>query len=685
MDLEAFYYPRSVVVFGVSDSPGNLGREIMRNLNRFGFQGEVSGLGRKAMETEGRKVYESLDDVPGKPDLAVLLVPASGIAGALEACGRKGVSHVVVEAAGFSEFDADRKGLEDAIKEAASTWGITLLGPNCIGTFNAENGLCLPFVPFDPAEIRIGGNSLISQSGGVVHEVIRRCAADNVGLGKLTSVGNKLSVDESDVLDFLIRDPGTRTIGLYLEDIKSGRRLMDLAASTEKPVILLKGNASPAAREIAAFHTAALVGDEAVTAAALRQAGIHQVWSLQEMVELFKAFDLPPMKGTKMAVISRSGGQTVLLADEVHRHGFSLARLSSDLFDLIGERSKGGVIKRTNPIDLGDVYDELFYLDVLGEVLKEDSVDGAAFFFDYEINPSALFDIVRGVGDLSRQHGKPVLFCLVPDRANWFSARDATSFPLFSHPAWAFDGLVHSLAHYRRKAAKEDRSSLSGLRISGKTGAREKGSTTRLASMGEALSMVKEYDVPVAEYALVGNGSEAHEAARQMGYPLACKKVAPFVLHKTEAGAVRLDIADGRTLEKALAEMGGELYLLQKMAPAGIETIVGGRQDPEFGPVVVFGLGGIFVEVLKDVTMRVAPVDEASAREMIGEIQGHALLEGTRGTKPADVASLARVIAAVSRMLAEHPEIETLDINPLRVFEQGKGCLALDVKMEIAG
>lgn len=684
MNLETFYYPRSVVVFGVSDSPGNLGREIVRNLNRFGFQGTVSGLGRKATEIEGRKVYESLDEIPETPDLAVLLVPAAGIEGALEACGRKGVSHAVIEAAGFSEFDAGRRGLEDAIKEAASSRGITLLGPNCIGTFNVENGLCLPFVPFDPAEIRPGGNSLVSQSGGVVHEVIRRCAADNVGLNKLTSIGNKLVVDESDVLEFLIRDPGTRTIGLYLEGIKNGRRLMDLASSTEKPVILLKGNASPAAREIASFHTAALAGDEAVTAAALRQAGIHQVRNLQEMVELFKIFDLPPMKGTRMAVISRSGGQTVLLADEVYRHGFSLARLSPGLFDMINERSKGGVIRRTNPIDLGDVYDEPFYLDVLGEVLKEDGVDGAAFFFDYEINPSAVFDIVRGAGDMSREHGKPVLLCLVPDRAHWFQARDATSLPLFSNPTSGFDGLVRSLAHFRRKAAKESHTSLSGLSISRKTGGSEESSSTRLAPMPSALSLVEEYAIPAAKYAFVTNGSEAREEARKIGYPLACKRIEPFVLHKTEAGAVRLDIRDERALEEVLAEMGGDRYLLQRMAPAGVETIVGGKRDPEFGPVVVFGLGGIFVEVLKDVAMRVAPVDVAGAFEMIKEIKGHAILEGARGTKPADMESLARAIVAVSTMLAEHPEIETLDINPLRVFEEGKGCLALDVKMEIS-
>lgn len=686
MDLEAFYYPRSIVVFGVSDSPGNLGRDVVRNLNRFGFEGAVCGVGRKAMEIEGRKVFESLDGVPETPDLAVLLVPAAAIAGVLEECGRKGVRHAVIETAGFSELGADRKGLEDAILGTARARGVTLLGPNCIGTVNAESRLCLPFVPFDPGEMKPGRNSLISQSGGVIHEMIRRCAADNVGLNKLTSVGNKLVVDECDVLEFLIGDPGTATIGLYLEDIKNGRRLMDLASSTEKPVIVLKGNASPAAREIASFHTAALVGDEEVTAAALRQVGIHQVSSLQEMVELFKAFDLPPMKGTRVVVLSRSGGQSVLLADEAYRHGFSLARLSPHLFDLIDNRSKGGVIKRTNPIDLGDVFDELFYLEVLGEILKESDVDAAAFFFDYEINPSVVLDMVRGAGTLSRQHHKPVLLCLVPDRAHWFLVRDATPFPSFFHPAWAFDGLSRSLAHFRRKAVKRGRASFSNANGAAerRTG-RERGPASRPVPVVEALALMKEYAVPVVDHGVAKNRDEALEKARAIGYPVALKRAEPFVLHKTEAKAVRLDIPGERELEEALAVMAADLYLLQRMAPAGVEAIIGGKRDPEFGPVVVFGLGGIFVEVLGDVAMRVAPVDAATALDMIGEIRGHALLEGTRGTKPADVESLSRAIAAVSHMLADHPEIEALDINPIRVFEQGKGCLALDVKMGISG
>ncbi len=680
MDMEKFFFPRSIVIFGVSERRGNLGRDIVRNLNRFGYMGEVYGVGRRAMEVEGRRVYEDLADVPGTPDLAVLLVPAPAIAGALESCGKKGVLHAVIETGGFSEFGAERKGLEEGITAIARKWSIACMGPNCVGTINRENGLCLPFVPFDPDEIKEGKNSFISQSGGVMHEIVRRSAAENSGLAKIASIGNKLMVDENDCLEFFMKDPGTDTIGMYLEDIKDGRRLMDLSSRTEKPILVLKGNSSPSGREIASFHTAALMGDEMVTEAALRQAGIHQVWSPQEMVESFKVFSLPAMKGTNLAILSRSGGQSVLLADEAYRHGFGLARLSPALFDLIKERVKGDVIRRTNPLDLGDVFDEIFYLEVLDGVLKEGGVDGAVFFFDYEIDASAVVDMVKGAGRLSHLHEKPVLLCMVPDRTSWFRARDASPFPFFVDPRQAFRGLRRSFVHFKRKTAVVR----PGSPDAGQTRAASTESSFRLVPAAASLAMVEGYGVPVVGYELVRNKADASNAAGKMGYPVVLKRVEPPILHKTEGDAVRLSLRSQKEVEQAIAAMPADLYLLQRMAPEGVETIVGGKRDAEFGPVVIFGLGGIFVEVLKDVSLRVAPIDEATALEMIGEIQGSALLEGARGTAAADLGSLVKVLVLVSRLLLDHPEVADIDINPLRVFKEGAGCLALDVKIGMA-
>jgi len=682
MEMAKFFYPDSILVFGVSNGPANLGKEVIRNLNRFGFAGQVFGLGRMEMEVEGRQVYSDIDLVPGVPDVAILLVPAAAIDDALNRCGRKGIRRAVMETAGFTEYGPERRGLEERIRQRALEYDITIMGPNCIGVINIDNGVCMPFVPFTPTEFPKGRNSFVAQSGGLIHEMVRRCSAENVGLSKLTSIGNKLMLDESDVLEFLLQDRGTDVVGIYLEDIKSGRRMLDLAANTVKPVVVLKGNASPTAQEIARFHTAALLGDEAVTRAALRQAGIHQAQSPQEMVDCFKIFALPLIRGDRLAVISRSGGQSVLLADEIYRHGFSLATLPPGLFDLIMERSKGGVIKRTNPIDLGDVYDEAFYLDVLNEVLGDPGVDGAVFFFDYELNDYRAFEILSGAEKLSALHQKPIVLCMVPDRDNWFKVRYASPFPFFTEPERGFAALRRSLAHYRRMKARNGE-----VRFSG---AVEKGgdllktsSSPRIASARETLALMERYAIPVVAYELVRTAEEAVKAARKIGYPVALKQVEPFVLHKTDAGAVRLNIANDGELARLFASCTGEGYLVQKMAPGGIETIIGAKQDAEFGTVVMFGLGGVYVEVLRDVTMRLTPVGEASAREMIEEIKGADLLKGARGAARSDLEALTRTIANVSRLLTDHPEITTLDMNPFVVFAEGSGGCALDVKMEV--
>ena len=681
-DMEKLFFPESLIVVGVSDGPANLGAEIIRNLNRFAFTGRVYGLGRRAMELEGRRVYEDIGACPEIPDLAVLLVPAPAVPAALDACGRKGVRSVVIETGGFSEFGREKEGLEQEIGRIARMRGMTCMGPNCIGLINMENGLCLPFVPFGRVELDRGRNSFISQSGGLVHELVRRCSAEHVGLSKLASIGNKLMVDENDMLRFLAADPETGAIGIYLESVRDGRRLMDLASATEKPVIVLKGNTSPASREIASFHTAALLGDDGVARAAMTQAGIHRVASLTDMVESFKIFSLPLLKGPNLIVMSRSGGQSVVLADEAYRHGFALPALPPAFFDRIRAEAKAGVIRSTNPIDLGDVFNDLFYLEVVEAALKEPAADGVVFFYDYPFDSAVVFDMVKAVEALCRTYEKPVVFCVVPEKGHWFGLREGSSFPVFVEPERAFEALKRSLAHFRRKL--QDGQTLRAASPTVPSGTPRAGSPL-IAPAAETLSLMEAYGVPLARGELARDPAGVIEAARSIGYPVVLKQAAPFILHKTEAGAVRLNLRSGEEVVEACRAMKADLCLVQEMAREGVETIVGGKRDPEFGPVVVFGLGGVFVEVLKDAAVRVAPLDEAQAREMIGEIRGAPLLAGARGAAPCDTAALARVLVTVSRLLVEHPEVTSLDINPLRVFAQGEGCLALDVKLEWAG
>jgi acetate---CoA ligase (ADP-forming) len=678
MDLQKFFFPRSVVIVGVSESALSLGRLVIENLNRSAFQGRVYGVGRSSGEIAGRPVVRRIEDVPEVPDLAVLLIPARVTPDAIESCGKKGIRAIIIEAAGFSELGEEGKVLEGQVTDTARRWGIAVMGPNCVGTINMESRFLTPFIPFEADEIVKGRNSFISQSGGLVHELVRRCRFDDIGLSKMASIGNKLMLDENDVLDFLINDHGTDTIGLYLESVSDGRRLMNLASATRKPVIVLKANTSPSSTEIAAFHTSALTGDDALAGAAFNQAGIHRVMSLSAMVDSFKIFSLPPMKGKNLVIVARSGGRSVILADQAYARGFTLAELPPALFGLIKQLAKAGVIRNTNPIDMGDVFDDSAYLDVIDMVLQAGAVDGVVFAYSFPRARAAsqVGSVVEGVRELSTRHQKPVVLYMAPDRAGLPGMDSSPSIPVFTDSERALDALRMSVNHYTR-ISREDLALELPL-----AGTRRKKGPTRILPPQEVFALLEAFDIPVVNYRLVRRQEEGRNAAREIGYPLVLKRMEPFVLHKTEAGAVRLNIGNGEDLDQAFAAMPGTLYLVQGMAPSGVDAIVGGRKDPEFGPVVVFGLGGIFVEVLKGVTMRVAPINERTAREMIDEIRGAALFRGARGTAPADVESLARVIANVSLLLTRHPEITLLDINPMRAFGPGAGCAALDVKME---
>ncbi len=677
-DLTKLFFPESVVVCGVSDRPGNLGVEVLKNLDRFAFSGRIYGLGRKATEIARVRVYEGLSQLPETPDLAVILVPARAVPELLQSCGRAGVRAVVIETGGFSEFGADGKRMEEEIGRIASEYGITCMGPNCVGIINKENGLCLPFVAFDGASMRKGRNSFISQSGGLIHEMMRRCLAEHVGLSKLVSIGNKLMVDGNDVLDFFLRDQDTGVVGMYLEDAKSGRRLMELASKSEKPVIALKGNTSPTSREIASFHTAALLGDEGVLRAAFRQAGIHQVLSLQEMVDCFKIFSLPPMKGPNLLAVTHSGGQAVILADEAHRRGFVLPPLPPVLARRVREESKAGVVRSTNPLDLGDVFNDAFFLEVIEMAMKEPGIDGIVFFYDYPFNLKGTFEVAAGLERPSLEYGKPIVFCMVPDKRDWFARKEASPLPWFCDPAAGLAALRHSLTHYRKKAGPRRVRSFEPLNG---TTTIDASSSSRALSPSETFSLMRAYGVPLVSQAVATSRKEGLEAAHRMGYPIAVKAAEPFILHKTETGAVRLGIDSDEELRAAFDAIAADVYLLQAMAADGVETIIGAKRDAEFGPVVMFGLGGIFAEVLKDVTVRAAPIDEEEAREMIAEIRGAALLNGARGSAPADKEVLVRALVGVSRLFVDREDLLDLDINPFRVFAEGRGAAALDVKI----
>ncbi len=679
--MEKFFYPESIAVFGVSDTLSNLARIIVENLKKFGFRGPFYPIGVSGGAVEGRAILRDLSEVPGVPDLAVVLVPARYVPDTLEACGKKGIRNVVLESGGFSELSDDRTSLEREVRSIADRYDMSLIGPNCFGVVNVEAGVVLPFFIINPAYVKQGAASLISQSGGVFYDTCMLCSVENVGLRKLVSIGNKLMTDENDILEYMLKDRGAGVIGLYLENFSDGRRFMDLACSSDKPVVVLKANRGEASGEIAKFHTTALVGDDGVADAAMRQAGITRVTNFQEMVDCFKIFSLPVLKGKRLALISRSGGHGVLCADAAHRYGFEFAQFSEGFFRAVTQK-KLNVIAATNPLDVGDVYDLNEYVPILELALGEEGVDGVVFVVTYssESDGAKVRDFIRHTARVTPAYGKPVVLCVVTNRGEWFAIKEAADFPVFTDVDQAMKTLSWSYEHHLAKAE--------GRRASGKEhpaapiGGTGDAAGRRFMEPEECFSMLSRYGLPVVEHHMAGDREGALAAAERLGYPVALKTGEGSLLHKSEAKGVFLGVSSREGLERALDSMDPGRYLVQKMAQRGQEIIIGGRFDNEFGPVVVCGLGGIYVEAMADRSIRVAPVDDRTAEGMINELKGLAILKGARGRRPADIGALKDAIVKVSSMLMENSDIINLDINPVIVHEEEKGCTIVDVKIE---
>lgn len=702
--VRPFFAPWSVAVIGVSASPTNLGRHIVGNLVEFGFRGEIIPVGPGGGEVAGRMIVPSLAAAPGAVDLAVVLVPVSRILPALEDCGRAGVRAVVISSGGFAEYEAGRASLEREVLQVARRYGFRVMGPNCIGVVNLACGLCTPFAPLARRDFVDGPHSVISQSGGVMLYLADVFSEERLGVRALISEGNKLDVDEAALLPHLVDDPGTRVIFLYLEGILRGRELLAAAAGSPKPVVALKANVADSSARIAHSHTAALANDERVVEAAFRQAGILQVRDLEQFVVCAKAFRLPPLCGDRLAVACMSGGMGVVAADACARHGFELPSLPERLLRDLERRGRGGVIHLGNPLDLGDIHDPAELLLALEQVLALPDIDGAAFCLPSPAGAGRVMSggpsleaIIRRIEELSQALQKPVALSFFAGRRAVEPLLRDVEIPVFWSLAESIEALALQRAFWRHRERRRPAAFVDpgdgGARRATRPDVGGLGPTPLLPAVFQFLA---HEGIPVEEVGVARTPGEAVALAEALGYPVALKLVSPQISHKTEVGGVALDLRTAEDVEVAFqgildrvrtkapeAQVAG--VAVQRMHAGGHEVIVGARRDPAFGPVVLFGLGGIWVEALGDVAVRVAPIDRDDALEMIGEIRGAGLLQGLRGRPPADLDALAGVIAAVSRLIAEVPEIHELDLNPVMVCSGGARVLDARIAVERQG
>ncbi len=676
-----------MVVVGVSERPDNLARNIVENLFEFQFNGEIFFVGKKGGILFGRRICTSMEDLHEGIDVAVILTPALTVPGILESCGQKGIRWAIIETGGFREYSEEGAQLENEILQIARKWGIRIVGPNGIGLMNVHNGFVVPFVKLKRGPVSKGKISILAQSGGVLLAYANLLTSANVGLSKIVSMGNKMDLNEIDYLKYLIEDPQTEIIGLYLESLERGRELMDIARSTSKPIILHKANTGESSRHIAKLHTAALANDDRIVEAALRQADIIRTKDFRSFVNAVKILSLPPIKGKNLVIISRSGGIGVVAADSAERHGFRLLPPDKTLQERFHSFFRAKVIQPTNPLDLGDLFNFDLYTNILQQVLKFPMVDGILFMHGAtaeEKEPSRRF--IQAVKDLSIQYQKPVALQYNTDEEELAYIKRALDYPIFAEPEDALMALAVSRDHYRKlNILKEKPTFFSVNRDRVEHLFQKARGEERDLLLPEAFEVLQAYGISVADYQVVQAKGDLQKAMEKLGKPVALKVVSPEISHKSDVGGVMLNLNDFSQAEKAYEKINslnqGKVagVLVQKMVLDGKEVILGAKRDPSFGPVVLFGLGGIYVEILKETSLRVAPINRSEAQEMISETRGSDIFKGLRGEKPLDTEALVESLLRLSQLVADFPEIEGIDINPVKVLE--KGAVAVDARI----
>ena len=696
------FYPDSIVIVGLSSKPTNIPRITLENLLRWGFQGRIFGVNPRSedVHVDGIRMFKEIEDLPVVPGLAYCLIPAKHVPGMIEKCGKFGIKRMAIPSGGFSEFGEEGKALSDAALANARKYGIRFVGPNGVTVANTDNGLCLPFVPLHKAPK--GEMSIISQSGGVSLSMLNYLLDENIGLAKFVSMGNKLDLDEVDFLRFLGEDPQTKIICMYLESITRGREFIETASKIDKPIVVFKSNTTSAGKGAAMSHTAAVSNDEDIIDSAFEEAGIIRVYNSLDYIEVTKAFRLPPMRGRRIMVMSPAGGFSVVAADLCEKAGFEFADMGQDFYDGLKQFSNAGVIKFSNPLDMGDIYDPKLMAHVVYSVMHSENVDGSIFISQRPQMPQGE-DVFRKMflSDLSKEAwgtilsaGKPLGVCLFGPSRMIQQTKRSVEFPIFNSPEELVTALSLQMKYYERKSAiKEGKDE--GLPANIDESAVQKWIDSREGDFGEEfLDVLGSYGIKVAESAVFSAKEDAVSYAGKIGYPVVMKVVSPQALHKSDAGGVLIGIKDDgevesgfETIKKNLLNYNPDAVFegvrVQKMAPEGYDMFIGGRQDPAFGPVVFFGMGGIFIEVFKDVANVMCPSTPNSIATRLERLKSFKILEGVRGQYPGDAESFVDLILRVTHLLARFPEIKELDINPVRVFEKGKGAMALDARVRI--
>ncbi|MFO7997006.1 MAG: acetate--CoA ligase family protein [Dehalococcoidia bacterium] len=703
--LNCIFNPRSVVVIGASDNPQKWGNWISKSLIESSWQGNIYLINPRGGEIFGRKTYPTVLDIEGSIDLALIGIPVGLVPEAVKQCVEKSIAGIIVISAGFGETGEAGKNLENQIVKLARERGTRIVGPNCAGIYNSSVGLNATIVSFLEGPV-----SLVSQSGNFGLNLNFFAKKRGLGFNKWISSGNQADVTLAEYLEYVKDDPDTRVIMMYIEELRDGKHFLRIASETtrDKPVVVLKVGATSAGARSAASHTGALVGSDVLYDAAFKQAGVIRVASSDELLDTAEAFvNCPLPRGDRVAILSDGGGDATMAADAAEAYGLQIPLLREETQEKINSViPKGAVHSLKNPVDFAGEADLWCFAKCSEVLLQDEEIDALLIVGGFGSYKDAFSgfgnieeDVAVGISDLARHYGKPLLL-----ESNYFVEKPKSleilrqrGVPIYDTVERAARCLAYLVQRKQYLDTLQQRDGAQARGFSNTLKAQAQSIIARAKKAGrwslvetEARELLVLSGLPVSRFELATSGDEAVQAAKRIGYPVAMKIVSPDIVHKSEANGVMLDLKGKSDVLKAFDAIvsGARAYsenaeihgvIITPMESKGTEVIVGMKRDKNFGPVLMFGLGGIFVEVIKDVSFRIAPLTDRDAHEMIREVKGFPILEGLRGREPVSIDSLADVIVRLSILALEIPEISEVDLNP--VFALPNGASIVDARM----
>jgi acetyltransferase len=696
--LDAIFAPRAVAVIGASPDPTRLGHRVLRSIIDHGYAGRILPIHPQATTILGLLSYPKVSAAPGPIDLAVVVVPARAVLDVVEDCGRAGVAGLVVISAGFKEVGGTGRALELQLLERVRHYGMRMIGPNCLGIIDTTTRLNASFAALMPAAGQI---AFMSQSGALCTAILDWSAGRGIGFSRFVSLGNKADVDEVALLRSWGADPANRVILAYLEGIADGPAFIAAARDVTRhtPVIAIKSGTTAAGTRAISSHTGALAGSERAYEAAFDQSGVLRARSMQELFDVALAFAYqPPIGGDRIAIVTNAGGPGIIATDAIERSGMRLAELG----DATLARLRAGLppaASCANPIDvIGDARADRYEV-ALAAALADPGVDAVLVLFTPQAG-SEPERTAEAIACPAAQHGKPVLtsYMGAASIGPALAILNQRRIPNYAFPEQAvaaLRALVHQHAWCTRPAGEHVSFAVDRERVRALFARVRAAGRIELGEI-EARAVLDAYGMRLPRSELAHSPEQAATLAAQIGFPVVMKISSPDILHKSDIGGVRLGIADAAAARDAyeVIEYRARTYsrdaaiwgvLVQEQVRRGREVLVGVSRDPQFGPLIGVGLGGIYVEVLQDVAFRLAPLTREDVREQIRSIRSYPLLRGVRGDPPADLAAIEDVVLRVAQLVEDFPEIVEMDINPLMVYPNSEGAMVVDARIILQG